>query len=345
MEETVLTFPQFNPENGTLVCTNVNAQITAITRIRIENDEIFAADYKINYSRTSTISGPGLDPTLVSSFSKAYGPYHLAESDGVYFSGPDYYISAKDTVLNKKQLTRTISGDITPFLGTGSVSYTYNLSTLSRISGGGNYLGGPLTSDMIDFRLTYTYCPLAILASSIRDFTVNKLEDERVAISFVSANDTEGSVFSIEMSTNNRDYNTIQVFPPTNAPSYRYQYAFDAGPESGKLFFRVKKTGIEGTIRYSPVRSISLNGMEGSPTIFPNPAQHQVQLEFQKTIEGPVQVEVLGISGLVVQRQLVAMNNSRLVRISLNNIKPGVYFLRTTDQRTGRKYFSRLVVK
>ena len=346
MEETVLNFPQFNPEDGTLVCTNVNANITAITRIRIENDEIFAADYKINYSRTSTISGPGLDPTLVSSFSKGYGPYHLAESDGVYFSGPDYYISAKDTVLNKKQLTRTISGDITAFLGTGTVSYTYNLSTLSRISGGGNYLGGPLTSDMIDFSLTYTYCPMAILSTGIKDFSATRLEGDLVSISWIGIDNTEGTLYSVEMSENNRDFSTLENFHPVNTPTYRYQYLYNSGKQvSDKLYFRIKKTSIAGTTVYSAVKAISVNSAGGKAILYPNPAQNQVQLEFQNAIKGGVLIEVLGTSGQVEQKQQLQMNNSRLTRINLHNIKAGVYFLRTTDQLTGRKYFSRLVVK
>ncbi|MGZ5247842.1 MAG: choice-of-anchor E domain-containing protein, partial [Flavitalea sp.] len=85
MESTNFNFPQFDPAVGQLICANVSATITATTRIRIENDEIFPATYRISYSRTSTISGPGLNPTLVSAYSKNYGPYNLAESDGVYF--------------------------------------------------------------------------------------------------------------------------------------------------------------------------------------------------------------------------------------------------------------------
>ncbi len=347
MEETVLNFPQFDPAEGTLICTNVNATITAITRIRIENDEMFAADYKINYSRTSTISGPGLDPTLVSSFSKSYGPYHLAESDGVYFSGADYIITNKDTVLNKKQLTRTMSGDVSAFLGSGTVSYTYNLSTLSKISGGGNYLGGPLTSDVIDFRLTYTYCPMTLLGGWLKDFTVKAEDAQNISVDWKTLEQTNGQRYAVELSTDNKSFSSIASFVSSSPDKGEYRFVYHPkNTPSGKLYFRISKTGPDGHTMLSGVKTINLHSSEvKGQLVYPNPANRLVSLEFSQPIKNNLLVEIMGISGNIVQKEQISMNNTNAATIRLKDLPPGIYFLKSTDQASGGKYFSRLAIK
>src|SRR5688572_6383450 len=64
METSIFSFPQFDPTAGTLICTNVSALISSVVQIRLENDEIFGAPYRIRYNRSSAISGAGLSPTL-----------------------------------------------------------------------------------------------------------------------------------------------------------------------------------------------------------------------------------------------------------------------------------------
>ncbi len=345
MEETTIAFPQFNPADGTLVCTNVSATITAITRIRIENDELFAADYKISYSRTSTISGPGLNPTLVSSFSKNYGPYHLAESDGEYFQGPDYLITPRDTVLNKKQLVQTINGDITPFLGNGTVNYIYALTTLSKISGGGNYLGGPLTNDIILFKLTYSYCPPSLLSSDVVDFFV-KNKEGGASVGFTIGNPQEGDRYIIEMSQNGKDFKPIaELSGSTGSKKYNYDVPLPAAI-TGKLYFRVKVENLAGRTSYSAIRQIMIGDKaESVARLYPNPAESQIWIDFDVPVKDGITVDILTSTGSAVFNQQIPLRNTPQAVVNLPKLPSGLYFIRTTDLSTSRKYFNRLIIK
>src|SRR6476661_10374128 len=329
METSTFTFPQFDPTVGTLVCTNVSALISSVVRIRMENDELFDAIYRIRYNRSSTISGPGLSPTLVHTFSKNYGPYDLAASDGVYFSGPDFIITPKDSILKNKLLTSTISSNVTPFLGYGFVDYTYTLSGNSSISGGGNYLGGPLTSDFIDFTLTYSYCDNALLASSIRNFSVVKADDHTATIRWVTDNEVSDNRYQIEVSSDGRSYKAIGMLPAASAhqPAYSYSYELD-NEEAGELHFRVRQTTSTQVARYSPVKTISVNKSVKPFSVHPNPAHDIMTIQFGQPVSGSMKLEIRNAQGMLVEQRNFQASNQSEYRFQLaSKVAQGVYYL------------------
>jgi len=347
METTMFSFPQFDPTVGTLVCTNVSALISSVVRIRMENDELFDAIYRIRYNRSSTISGPGLSPMLVHTFSKNYGPYDLAASDGVYFSGPDFIITPKDSILKNKLLTATISSNVAPLLGYGFVDYTYTLSGNSSISGGGNYLGGPLTSDFIDFTLTYSYCDNALLASSIRNFNVVKSDDHTAKIKWVTDNEVEGNRYQIEVSSDGRSYKAIGLLSaaPENNSTYSYTYELD-NEDPGDLHFRVRQTTSTLVARYSPVKTISLNKSPRLFAVHPNPAHDMMTIQFGLPVSGRMKLEIRNAQGLLVDQRSFQANNQSEYRFQLGSkVAQGVYYLSAVNLRSGKRYAERIILK
>lgn len=345
MEVNEISFPQFDPSVGILVCADVNAEITAITRIRIENDEMFAADYRISYSRTSTIEGPGLDPTLVSSYSKGYGPYSLEASDGVYFSGPDYYISNWDTVLNKKKLSQTVNADVTPFMGSGSITYNYYLRTISRITGGGNYLGGPLTRDIVTLSLTYNYCPNMVLATGILNFSVQQKEEDKVRINWEVENETSGFVYEVEVSSDSRNFTAFAraTAQPGEFSKYTVDYNLNNNP-AATLYFRIKKTGLKVS-SYSQIKSIRLEKDEPVMSVFPNPAIDKIMLRFPAGSPVDYQAEIFNSTGHIVKNVRIANTLNGLYTIGINDLPAGLYFITLRGEGGHKKVALKFLVK
>ena len=161
---------QFNPDLGQLICVNVFSYITGVVRMRLENDEIYPVSYRINYSRTDRIQGPGLGTDITNTFIKNYGPYNLAATDGNYFSGPDFVGIGPDSVLKNKYLNRNLSSGLVPFLGYGSLRYNYKVTGRSTVSGSINYIFSVSSQDIVTVGLTYSYCPTGLLGTDIKDF-------------------------------------------------------------------------------------------------------------------------------------------------------------------------------
>lgn len=348
LEESTFTFPQFDPTVGTLICTNVSALISSVVRIRLENDELFAATYRVRYNRSSTISGPGLNPTLVHTFSKNYGPYDLAASDGVYFSGPDFIITNRDSILKNKLLAQTISGDVTPFLGTGNVSYTYTLSGASSISGGGNYLGGPLTSDYIDFTLTYSYCDNAILASDIHDFTVTHQDDNTARIDWNTENELPDNNYQVQLSRDGRHFKAIASIAAGRKPKmdYHYQYPLESA-DNGTLYFRVRQLNASRQEKYSVVRSIHLSDAPAARfSIYPNPVTDHIRIQFGTPVSGEYRVELRNSLGKLVDSRQITVNNQSETSYTFNT-KPtaGIYFLTGVHTGTGARFGEKIVIR
>lgn len=347
METSNFSFPQFDPTLGTLICTNVSALISSVVRIRMENDEIFPASYRIRYNRSSTISGAGLSPTLVHTFSKNYGPYDLAASDGVYFSGPDFIITGRDTILRNKLLTQTITGDITPFLGYGFVNYTYTLTGNSSISGGGNYLGGPLTSDFIDFTLTYSYCEDALLATGIRNFEVTRQPDNTAKINWQTLNEVAGNRYQIEISEDGRNYRAIASLPANIAanPAYTYEHSLE-GLKEGNVYFRIRQLSSSSQARYSKIKSITVSANKSGMDVQPNPATDQLTLQFGQAVTGELQVELRNSQGMLVENRQVMVNGANQATIRLSR-KPaaGIYIITSLNSRTGQRFSQKIAIR
>jgi hypothetical protein len=347
METTNFSFPQFDPTLGTLICTNIGALITSTVRIRMENDEMFDASYLIRYNRSSTISGAGLSPTLVHTFSRKYGPYDLAASDGTYFSGPDFMITSRDSILKNNLLSQTITGDITPFLGYGFVDYTYTLSGNSIITGGGNYLGGPLTSDFINFTLIYSYCEASLLASSIRNFNVSRGPDNAASIQWITENETPDNQYQIEISEDGRAYKAIAKLPASKEDRSQYSYLYKLDEDkAGNLYFRIRQTSGTQVVRYSPIKSIAVSRILSNRfNVQPNPVVDEVRIQFGQLVSGNMQVELRNGQGILIDNHRFVAANQLSYNFRLHR-KPaaGIYFLSTVNLQTGKKFSEKIII-
>ncbi len=70
-------------------------------------------------------------------------------------------LTALDTIFNNAASSGT-STSTAPYLGLGSVNFTYQISGgVNSLEGGLNYLAGPTTIYWGQFHLTYYWCPAA----------------------------------------------------------------------------------------------------------------------------------------------------------------------------------------
>jgi Secretion system C-terminal sorting domain len=345
-DSTIYNFPQFNPSTGTLVCVNLEAWVTAIVRMRLENDEIYPIEYRIRYNRTDRITGTGLSTAMQNSLTKNYGPYPLTESDGNYFSGTDFKAIGPDTVLNNKLISTTISSNVAPFLGNGVVSYSYRVSGTTQVIGSTNYIFSINSIDRLRFRLTYQYCPNNLLAASIKEFAAVKKSADAVQLSWITENEEKTNSYDIEVSKDGRNYKSVitkSAVAANAAANYQHIYNL-AATDGGKLFFRVKQKTVQGT-RVSPVQILVLDEATQSFTVYPNPAHKHFNIEWSQPQTGPIQVEVVNSMGQQVFSKNYNLNGNTLMSVDLpNTIGPGLYYIKTKDPQTKIQQLTKLVI-
>lgn len=349
-DSTVYNFRQFDPTLGTLVCVGLEAWVTGIVRMRLENDEIYPINYTIKYTRSDKVSGTGLGTPLQNNLTKNYGPYPLAESDYIYFSGPDYKAIGPDTVLFNKLISTTISSNVTPFLGAGVVTYSYRVSGSTVVTGSSNYIFSINSIDRLRFRLTYSYCPNNLLAAGIKDFAATKKGSQAVVLGWTTQEEESTNNYEIESSKDGRVFQSIGSVKANSEATadakYEYQHNLTQSV-GGKYFYRIKQISANGEAKYSAVRTVVFdNGKTEKFALYPNPARGRVNLEWSGALAGDMRVEILNNAGQQVYVKTFEMAGSSMINLDIpTTITPGLYFIRTKDLTTNVQRLTKLVIQ
>lgn len=344
---TTLTVPQFDAATGTLVCVNAKVYLTSVLRMKLENDEVFDIEYQVKYQRKDTLTGPGIDPAVVGSRNKTYGPYSLAASDGNPFAGPDFVAIGPDTIYNMKLYEATTS-DVVPYLGSGTVNLNYKTVVNTYAIGSDVYALSVTSQNKLEFQMTYSYCNTAVLALNIKNFQA-ALEDNNLQVSWTTENETtKNNIYEIEISENGKNFYPIgtKASQPATASStkYQYQHHFNQSPD-GKLYVRIKQ--VNGTTaKYSVIRTIMVNGEKNGLRIYPNPVVRNINLAFDAPLSGEFAIELANQTGQVVYRKKVWLNNSRTVEVAVSDPPPpGIYYMKARQTGSAKVYSGKLLFK
>jgi hypothetical protein len=258
-------------------------------------------------------------------------------------------VSVPNFILNKPMFNLTVDNSspaLNDFIGMGSLDMTYSNST------GFGLTGGTITVDPTfvvntTFTLTYTFCYTGTLAADILSFTAFKQDRQTVALNWLTTNETPGRNYTVEVSNGNgsnfTDVTTVPADASGTEASYAYTYAVRPG-DNTKLFFRLKLTGADGSVAYSPLREVDLNGSDaGKFSIYPNPPSDFINL----TLPGDAQdwqVDIVAADGSLVQRGY--FRNSNAPRINfVRRLSAGTYFVRAVNPQTGKSYSGSFLVR
>ncbi len=338
----VLTFNKFDPTVGTLNCVRSSAVVNTILNMDLVNrDTNTRVTYNMVYTRVTTLTGPGITPT--SSTTRIYGPFDLGQA-GV---DPDTAVHiGPDTVFKSRIIAQTTS-NVVPYLGTGTIDYTYfNNGSFLMTTGNDNYGLDVASVSEVTVRVVYYFCPSAILKSGMRDFSVKK-SSRRVNIGWTTENESAANKYIIEWSRNGREFNSLAMMNAQGTGIRNYQYSYEPdGNLKGKVFYRVKQLETGEKESYTQVQGLSFGESgELNPSIYPNPATNNIMISFQSAQTGNMVIELVNLSGQTLQMRTtraVAMNNLQFVIDS--QLPSGNYWLRVRNTNTGEQSVKRLLL-
>jgi Secretion system C-terminal sorting domain len=129
--------------------------------------------------------------------------------------------------------------------------------------------------------------------------------------------------FSVQRSINGSVWETFQTVPGSgNSDNISSYSATDQNPYPGTSFYRLMQTDFNGTVSYSPVRSIDLKNILAI-SIYPNPAAQFVFI--QSVNPATMQINLYNSNGQIMNVPLLTGGSTRMLDVS--ELSTGVYFL------------------
>ena len=333
-----INIPQFDPSKGNLVFLKISSVVSLKYAFQLENNNHSATNYTLSIGRNDYIGSSALSSPLtnMNNILQNYGPYSLGASDGVTGSGPDYISVPQFAVLNNyTDITDSITNGITNFIGNGNVEFDYYTTTYYKLAG--NYTFNFTANDAISFTVTYYYCSVPVITSSLIDFDAKLQKDNTINISWQTANDQANRTYNVERSSDGTNFNAV-----TNVKSiedtvadYFYDYDLNSNDKS-KVYFRLRIVDQNNNTTYSTMREVDLAEQQNEISLYPNPSHDFINVVFNHTLNN-LQIDVLSSTGESIQK--FHCSNTSSVHVGfINALPPGVYFIHAYDFDLKKNY-------
>jgi len=354
-----IAFPQFNPtlmpgfdlscvtmfDTLNIVSTsgarNLNSSTALLPPANSQYSPTGRMEYAFLLLMTANVVGPGFTQSKTLTSADSLGAY-LQPDDTITY-GPDVIFAS---VTGSKA-----SSSVSSYIGSGTVSLSYStLGNLNATEGSSNFTQTVRTLYSGNFGLTYYLCPSNPLATTISYFSALKNKNS-VNLQWLAANFSNDNRYEIQLSTNGSDYTAVGNIAGGSAQTgtlseYHYQYDLNSS-DVGAIYFRVKRIEADGHVTYSAVKLINVesSGSFGIQT-YPNPVVNTVKVQFASNQSGRFLLELINISGQVIQHSEITLSGNSSVDFNLNgHPAKGLYVLRAKDLSKNKQYMTKVQVQ
>jgi len=144
-----------------------------------------------------------------------------------------------------------------------------------------------------------------------------------IKVDWATASEINVDYFEIERSNNGLDFEKVTTVKGQGLSSSFHLYScYDAQPNSGVNYYRIKEVDIDGKYTYSKVVSADYEKFEFKMS--PNPVSNTIWIESSKPIE---KIEILNAAGQIVKKFLGSKTT-----LDVQSLPRGVYFLKTYNK-------------
>ncbi|WP_205511998.1 T9SS type A sorting domain-containing protein [Longitalea arenae] len=193
---------------------------------------------------------------------------------------------------------------------------------LTALSNPANWVGSDATVFNLSsggvFPSTFTILPV-----TLSHFDAQLQAGETVQLRWETLLEDNNDHFTIERSPDGIHYTVIATLPGKsdhNSPT-NYTYT-DHSPEQGNNFYRLSQTDLDGKRSILGVREVSIQNI--SLRLGPNPAVQFIDVAFNRG--DWTEIKLYNSADQLLQKLSLRESASR-IRISLQNYRPGTYFL------------------
>jgi hypothetical protein len=169
--------------------------------------------------------------------------------------------------------------------------------------------------------------PLPVVFGDVKAYEKNN----GVQVEWSNLTEKDVALYTIERSSNGRDFSAIGTQLPSSNQDDKASYVgFDAAPNSGANYYRIKAAETTGKIVYSKILTVNTGKSEAGFRLYPNPVSgHQVTVSLSGIKQGAYNVRVVNATGQDIFRKAINAQGSGLTQtLDLpTTIKAGVYNL------------------
>jgi hypothetical protein len=227
-------------------------------------------------------------------------------------------------------LSLTSSGSGTPVgvygndnLVYGGTISGYRSALLTAIGNPANWLGHNSTPYNLSsgggvLPNTFTVLPVTLL-----HFNAEEATSGTVKLTWGTAMESNNDHFTMERSTDGIHYNIISTIPGKGDFNEPVDYSFiDHAPEQGSNFYRLSQTDRDGKEKILGVKTVSLQDI--GLRVGPNPVVNTVNVSFNSGAW--CEIKLYNSAEQLLQTIPLTITASQ-TRISLQNYRPGIYYL------------------
>ena len=339
------TFPQFDPSVGTLSCVRVRDTISGITTSGALNTGPDSTAFLFQLTLTNKITGPGIiiNHTPIN---RTYGYDTLAP----YGDPADTITYGPNPVFTNLTGTGATGGNAA-YLGLGTVDFTYKINGgMIALDGGLNYKSGISTTIGGTIALTYYWCPAVLLSNSINGFSAVK-NGSSISLKWTGENEQATDAYSIEYSKDGVHFTAIgkQAAYLSDGTVSNYQFTYNITSTDGdRLYFRIRKTNVNGNSGYSPVRVINLGVATAINNfmVYPNPSSKHISVEWSSAVSGNIGVSIVNSTGQQFYANTYKLNTASSLQFDMpSSASPGIYYLLVRDLANNSGQITKLVIR
>jgi hypothetical protein len=199
-------------------------------------------------------------------------------------------------------------------------------------------IAAPDTVGASNYSCSVQYVQSVILPVIWDDFTV--AVSAGVPVVNWSVHFDAGTTFLVQRSFNGRDFSTVANIPANvSQTSYRFDDNTIGSDVSGTMYYRICATEPDGQLKYSEIRTITLNSTVSRATLrgLPNPFAGNFTLEYQSAQKGTVTIRVFDSNGQVklVKQFAVSSGRNTMLICGTNGWKSGIYMVQVLAENGG----------
>jgi hypothetical protein len=164
-------------------------------------------------------------------------------------------------------------------------------------------------------------------------------ENKDVTINWQTANEINICYFNVERSTDGSTFTSIGTVKAVGSGANSYEF-MDNKPAKGMNYYRLQNVDKDGSFTYSPIRTIN-EAISFAASIYPNPVQNNLSLNFNSDKAEAVQVEIISNEGKVIATQQIQLAAGASTQsINTASLSNGEYYVRlvTDDEETELKF-------